>query len=153
MNSNFNSKFKILGVIYSNFTSSFVVHGLYKLHNPFFSAKFMHGSSIDFSWYSIECLFKVKNSEVQFAALSQMFFLQLSEGQYCIVVPRPGMKPNSMPSMNTLSFMIFSDDLFFDDHSLNSFYHMIKEFKTSVVTFYQGITFPLPFIMASPFPL
>ena len=34
----------------------------------------------------------------------------------------------------------FPDDLF--HHSLNSFHDMIKEFKTSVVTSYQGITFP-----------
>ena len=48
------------------------------------------------------------------------------------VVPRPGMKPNCISSMDTLSLVIFS---------LNSFHNIIKEFKTSVVTSYQRITF------------
>ena len=139
MNSNFNSKFITVGVIHHcNFISGVVVHSLCKLHNPFLNAKFSHDPPNNFSWYLIKCLLKVNKSKVQFNVLSQMFFVQLSEDEYCI---------SCGPSWHeTKLHVIITEYSFPDDpfhHSPSSFHDMIKEFKTSVVTSYRSITFPL----------
>ena len=63
MNLNLNSKFITVGVIDSNFTSGGVLHSLYKLHNPILNVKFSYDPPNNFSWYLIECLFKVNESK------------------------------------------------------------------------------------------
>ena len=136
MNSNFNSKFITAGFTNSNFTSGVIAHSLCKLHNLFLNAEILLGPPNDFSWYSIECLFKVNKSKVQFPVLSQMFFLQLSEDEYCISCA----PTRHEAKLHVIDEYPFPDDLF--HHSLNSFHDMIKGFKTFVVTFYQSITFP-----------
>ena len=106
VNCNFDSKFITVGVIDSNSASGVVVHSLRESHNPFLYAKFSHGTPDDFSWYTIERLFKVNKCEEQFLVLSKMFFCQSMN--IASVVPRPGMKPNCMSSIEILSLMIFS---------------------------------------------
>ena len=65
-----------------------------------------------------------------------MFFLQLSENEYCI-----SCAPSKHEAkLHVINEYFFPDDLF--HHSLNSSQDMIKEFKTSVVTSYQSITSP-----------
>ena len=136
MNSNFNSKFITAGFTNSNFTSGVVAHSLCKLHNLFLNAQILLGPPNDFSWYSLECLFKVNKGKVQFPVLIQMFFLQLSEDEYCIsCVPT-----RHEAKLHVIDEYPFPDDLF--HHSLNSFHDMIKGSKTFVVTFYLSITFP-----------
>ena len=90
----------------------------------------------NFFSYSIECPLKVNKCDVQFPVISQMFFWQLSEDECCI---------NSVQTRHEVKFHVtdecsFPDDLF--HHSLNSFQGMIKEFKASVFTSYQIVTFP-----------
>ena len=113
MNSSFNSKFITVHVIDSNFTSDVVVYSLYKLHNPLLNTKFLHGPRNGFSWFSMECLFK--GSEVQFPVLNQMFFLQLSEDEYCISFALT----NHEAKLHIIDEYSFTDYLF--HHSFNSF--------------------------------
>ena len=137
MNSNFNSKFITEGVIDSNFTFGVVVHSLYKLYSPFLNDKFSNCPPNNYSWYSIECLFKVNKSKAQFPVLRQMFFLQLSEDEYCISCAQS----RHEAKLHVINEYFFPDDLF-HHHSFNSFHDMIKGFKTSAGTSYQSITFP-----------
>ena len=76
------------------------------------------------------------NAKYNFLFLARCFSCNCLRMNIASVVPRPGMKPNCMSSIEILSLMIF----FY--HSLHSFHDMIKEFETSVVTSLQSITFP-----------
>ena len=75
------------------------------------------------------------NAKYNFLFLARCFSCNCRSMNIASVVPRPGMKPNCMYSIEILSLMIFFI-------TLDSFHDMIKEFDTSVVTSLQSITFP-----------
>ena len=77
-----------------------------------------------------------REKKFNFLFLIRCFFCNCLRMSIASVVPQPSMKQNCMSSINTLSLIIFSITL-----SIPLKESLIEEFKTSLVTSYQSITF------------